>query len=226
MALHQGVVARVFAKQVPEDQYGNTQLVSFKLENDENFYGCGKKKKPEIQLKIKDNWHTLKAGDKISFISTEAEVNGKTYFNVQSSKITLDTAGTGGITGSTGVSKPSTPSARPAAQSSPASSGKSSDYESGVVSGMALNNAVQLAIAKGDTSIDSIRAFAVDIIGLATELRDNFQAIKSGEWPPVAEKPAPRAKTKAKSPTSEEIEEANQQAAQAAADDFDDDIPF
>lgn len=114
----------------------------------------------------------------------------------------------------------------------------------GVKVGHAINNAVVLAAAKGDTSLKTIYNLAVDIIALGVALEGRFEGIvatagdrlkqANGAAPAPAEKaeaPAPKAKAKAKAKPAPEPEPEPEPETEAAEvldtqPDFDDDIPF
>lgn len=206
----QGVVGLVYLKELDApDQFGNLYRRSFKLEGDDNWYDVGGGKYNKITVKVGKEFRDLAVGDQIVFTSESRVYKEKTYYKVSTAKITFTSA-------------PGAAPARPAPQrgnpASPPRSGatppaKATSQEAGIVSGMALNNAVQVSIHQGDVTDANIYANAERIIRLATKLRENFDDIR-------ANKPA------VQTPTPDQIEQANQEAAAAAADDFDDDIPF
>lgn len=118
---------------------------------------------------------------------------------------------------------------------------------SGVVSGVAgaacghaITNAVQLAIADGDTSTKNIYSKAVDILAVATHLQSRYdkivEAAKKGEQeklkPDVEEDEAeevvekPKKKAPAKKAKPEPEPEPEPEEDEQGEIDFDDDCPF
>lgn len=91
----EGKIAKIFVKDFGEqDQYGNQYAVNINI-NDQ-WYGLGKKKKPQANIKHGDNWHQLSEGDVVEAVASSREYNGRTYYNIRATDITLKEAGAGG----------------------------------------------------------------------------------------------------------------------------------
>lgn len=196
MAVAEGVIEVVSSKEIPEDQYGNTFRRSFKLEGNDQWFGVGAGKKGDISIKVGSDWHTLSKGDVVEFMY---EQNGQ-YANVKTTKITVKKNG--------GGAKAPAPSSTTKTQAAP---GRSGSFDSGIKTGHALNNAVQLAIAQGKTDMVTIEKLAADILKLSRKIEQNFESYFAEEKKDVKLPPEPKAKKEVK----------------ALADvDFDDDIPF
>lgn len=194
MAVAEGVIEVVSSKEIPEDQYGNTFRRSFKLEGNDQWFGVGAGKKGDISIKVGTDWHKLSKGDVVEFMY---EQNGA-YANVKTTKITVKKSG-GGSNSSTPVAK------------APASPGRSGSFDSGIKTGHALNNAVQLAIAQGKTDMGTIEKLASEILNLSRKIEQNFESYFTDEKKEVKLPPEPKAKKEVKT---------------LADVDFDDDIPF
>lgn len=102
----------------------------------------------------------------------------------------------------------------------PAVKGQSSAYSgsnlAGVKVGHALNNAVQLAIASGDTSLKTIYDHAVTILNVGYELENRFDSIIKAA---AERKHAAAEKVKA-------VPKVEPTPAPATDTDFDDEVPF
>lgn len=171
----------------------------------------------------------LEEGKTASFTATQ---NGE-YWNVDTKSLK--------------VSGPSKPSGKP--------SGKPQSYSgsgnAGIKVGHALNNAVNLAIADGDLTVDNIHRHAVRILALSVKLESQFDNIiemapkvlqackeeeKGSEESPESEPEAPppskakskkapaKSKAKAVPPPEEDEEEGEDVGDEEPA--WDDDIPF
>lgn len=222
---------------------GTIEAVSCKEGNEHPTYG----KSWQTSIKVNDVWYGaftkkdadglgLSKGKLVTFTFTE---NGK-YKNFDPKSLVVSAS-----------------QAAPAAAPAAGKSGYSGNYGSngaGIKVGHAINNAVQLAIAKGDTSLKAIHGHAVDILALSVKLEGQFEQIvarsdsviqKAGAnaGQPAAEAPAPAAtgktaapKTRKKAaaptpppPPAAEVEEEAppvEVPAQAEPSFDDDDIPF
>jgi len=232
MAAASGIIARINIKETTPDNYGNTMLKSFKLENDDRWFGLGKSKGDTINIKKGADYVKLAEGDEIEFFYDETEYNGKTYFNAKSSGIKLVAKGTGQAQQQ---AKPQAKSQAPAAK--PASGGSTggtkAPYEAGIKVGHAINNAVQLAVADGKPITASVlEAKAISILRLSKHLEDNFVSIMDGSYgvqedkPKAAPKKKPTLPPEPQPPEPEEEPEPQEEKKVLSVADFDDDVPF
>lgn len=203
-----GIVAKINAKQVDEDQFGNSFLRSFKIEGDDRWFGLGKGKNEKFNIKVGKDFYSVQEGDEIEFMFDVSEYNGKEYCNVKSSKVVLRSKGGGGASpAKSAASAAAAPKQASAAPTAPRAS------DAGIKVGHAINNAVQIAIASGmQTDMAEIAAFARDILKLSKKLEGEYMSIVTDA--PVAEAPA----TKAEKPKAQEPAK--------PVSEFDDDIPF
>jgi len=209
----EGTIGRIFVKDFGEaDQYGNQYAVNIQVDNE--WYGLGKKRKPEANIKHNGGWHKLAEGDTIEAVAESVERNGRTYNNIKVADVTLKSAatqngGNGGASGNSGGSG-----------GSPAASGAGSgaqmsqdDRQKAIMRQSAMGYAAQI-VASTLTSKSSLDQAAEDVIAMA----DQF-------FLPYAEYGLTPSETR----KQQENEVKNQQAQQQSQDDeedFDDDIPF
>jgi len=200
----QGKIDKIFVKDFgEEDQYGNQYAVNINV--DGNWYGMGKKKKPVANVKVGQNWHQLAEGDVIEAVVNAVERNGKTYYNVKSSDVTVKETGNGG--GNSSASSHSGNAVRSTQQVSNAGGG---DRQDAIMRQSAMNYAAQI-IAGTLTSKSDLDQAASDVVRIANDY-----------FLPYAQHGVTEDETR----KAEENEPKNQQAAQADSEDFDDDIPF
>jgi len=204
----EGKIAKIFVKDFEEqDQYGNQYAVNINV-NDQ-WYGLGKKKKPVANVKIDEDWHQLNEGDVIEAVSSSREYNGRTYYNIRASDITVKEKGNG-----SGASGNSASAAASSANSGGNSKPMSNDNrQSAIMRQSAMGYAAQI-VAGTLTSKSDLDQAASDVVRIAAEY-----------FVPYAEHGLTVDETRKK----QENEVKNQQAAQAdddSGDDFNDDIPF
>lgn len=146
-----GVAEAVSSKEgKPHPKYGVSYQTSIKVNG--VWYGAFTKKSAEQLGLAKDRL--------VSFTWVE---NGE-YKNFDPKSLSVSTT----------QGTDSTPTASGSAPTKAAYSGGSN---SGIKVGHAINNAVQLAVAKGDTSLKAIHGHAVDIITLSVKLEGQFDRI-------------------------------------------------
>ena len=194
----EGKIDKVFVKDFGEvDQYGNQYMVNINI--DGQWYGMGKKKKPSANIKNGSNWHQLAEGDVIEAVCETVERNGKTYYNIKASDVTLKEAGSGGGSNS-GYSGAAAPKrAAPVAQAN-------DDRQQAIMRQSAMGYAAQI-VAATLTSKSSLDQAAEDVVRIA----DQF-------FVPFAEHGL----------TQDEIHKEEEKLEQSTEsnEDFDDDIPF
>jgi len=202
----EGKIAKIFVKDFEEqDQYGNQYAVNINV-NDQ-WYGLGKKKKPVANVKIGENWHQLGEGDVIEAVSSSREYNGRTYFNIRSSDITVKEKGNG--SGASGNSpRPANSSGADSSNAKPVSN---DNRQAAIMRQSAMGYAAQI-VAGTLTSKSDLDQAAADVVRIAVEY-----------FVPYAEHGVTADETR----QQQEYEVKNQQAAQASDDeDYNDDIPF
>jgi len=202
----EGKIAKIFVKDFEEqDQYGNQYAVNINV-NDQ-WYGLGKKKKPVANVKIGENWHQLGEGDVIEAVSSSREYNGRTYFNIRSSDITVKEKGNG--SGTSGNSpRPANSSGADSSNAKPVSN---DNRQAAIMRQSAMGYAAQI-VAGTLTSKSDLDQAAADVVRIAAEY-----------FVPYAEHGVTADETR----QQQENEVKNQQAAQASDDeDYNDDIPF
>lgn len=209
MASASGIVAALSSKEVAEDQFGNKFLRSFKLEGDDKWYALGKGKNEKFNIKKGKDFYAVQEGDEIEFMYEVNEYNGKDYYNVKSSNVRLVSSGVGS------VSKPAGKPAAAPAKAAPASTPVARAGDAGIKVGHAINNAVQVCVAAGDTSDAAIEAVAVRILRLSKKLETAYLDIVADAPAAAPEPEKPKAKAK---PVDDEPPK--------SVADFDDDVPF
>lgn len=191
----QGKIDKVFVKDFGEvDQYGNQYMVNINV--DGQWYGMGKKKKPSANIKVGANWHQLAEGDVIEAVCETVERNGKTYYNIKASDVTLKEAGSGGGSNS-GYSGATAPK-----RAAPVND----DRQKAIMRQSAMGYAAQI-VAATLTSKSSLDQAAEDVIRIA----DQF-------FVPFAEHGLTQDEIQKEEEKLEQSTESNE--------DFDDDIPF
>ena len=198
----EGKIDKIFVKDFgEEDQYGNQYAVNINV--DGNWYGMGKKKKPVANVKVGQNWHQLAEGDLIEAVVNAVERNGKTYYNVKASDVTVkDTVNNGNSTNSAGSSDIRSSAA------SPVSNAGGGDRQDAIMRQSAMNYAAQI-IAGTLTNKSDLDQAASDVVRIANDY-----------FLPYAQHGVTEDETR----KAEEQELKNQQ--HSKEEDFDDDIPF
>ena len=200
----EGKIDKIFVKDFgEEDQYGNQYAVNINV--DGNWYGMGKKKKPVANVKVGQNWHQLAEGDVIEAVVNAVERNGKTYYNVKASDVTVKETGSGSSGDSTSnvrAASSSTSSPRPV------SNAGGGDRQDAIMRQSAMNYAAQI-IAGTLTSKSDLDQAASDVVRIANDY-----------FLPYAQHGVTEDETR----KAEEQELTNQQ--HSKEEDFDDDIPF
>ena len=197
----EGKIDRVYTKDFGEaDRYGNQYAVNINV--DGQWYGLGKKKKPQANVKVNGDWHQLAEGDVIEAVAESVERNGRTYNNIKTSDITVKEKGNGGGSNSSsgGVS-----GFRNAAVGGNAMS--NDDRQKAIMRQSAMGYAAQV-VAATLTSKSSLDQAAEDVVRIA----DQF-------FLPYAEYGL----------TEDEMRTKQQEEQAAGAEqeeDFSDDIPF
>ena len=197
----EGKIDRVYTKDFGEaDRYGNQYAVNINV--DGQWYGLGKKKKPQANVKVNGDWHQLAEGDVIEAVAESVERNGRTYNNIKTSDITVKEKGNGGGSNSSsgGVS-----GVRNAAVGGNAMS--NDDRQKAIMRQSAMGYAAQV-VAATLTSKSSLDQAAEDVVRIA----DQF-------FLPYAEYGL----------TEDEMRTKQQEEQAAGAEqeeDFSDDIPF
>lgn len=194
-----GRIDKVFVKDFgEEDRYGNQYAVNINIGG--QWYGLGKKKKPQANIKHGAGWHQIAEGDVIEAVCETVERGGRTYNNIKASDITLKEAGAGG--GSSSGNSPV--AAKPVAQVA----GGNDDRQKAIMRQSAMGYAAQI-VAATLTSKSSLDQAAEDVVRIA----DQF-------FLPYAEKGS------AGNSQEEELSKQNEAAQAASEEDFNDDIPF
>lgn len=191
----QGKIDKVFVKDFGEvDQYGNQYMVNINV--DGQWYGMGKKKKPSANIKNGSNWHQIAEGDVIEAVCETVERNGKTYYNIKASDVTLKEAGSGGgsNTGYSGAAAPKR------------AASVNDDRQKAIMRQSAMGYAAQI-VAATLSSKSSLDQAAEDVIRIA----DQF-------FVPFAEHGLTQDEIQKEEEKLEQSTESNE--------DFDDDIPF
>lgn len=191
----QGKIDKVFVKDFGEvDQYGNQYMVNINV--DGQWYGMGKKKKPSANIKNGSNWHQIAEGDVIEAVCETVERNGKTYYNIKASDVTLKEAGSGGgsNTGYSGAAAPKR------------AASVNDDRQKAIMRQSAMGYAAQI-VAATLSSKSSLDQAAEDVIRIA----DQF-------FVPFAEHGLTQDEIQKEEEKLEQSTEKNE--------DFDDDIPF
>jgi len=192
----EGKIEKVFVKDFgEEDQYGNQYAVNININGE--WYGLGKKKKPQANIKVGAGWHQIAEGDVIEAVVNSVERNGRTYNNIRSSDVTLKEAGSNGGGNSGGGS---TGSVRPSGVSNNAPVAQNDDRQAAIMRQSAMGYAAQI-VAGTLTSKSSLDQAAEDVVR--------------------AEHGVTADETR-----KQEENELNNQQTQQADQDFDDDIPF
>jgi len=197
----EGKIDRVYTKDFGEaDRYGNQYAVNINV--DGQWYGLGKKKKPQANVKVNGDWHQLAEGDVIEAVAESVERNGRTYNNIKTADITVKEKGNGGGSNSSsgGVS-----GFRNAAVGGNAMS--NDDRQKAIMRQSAMGYAAQV-VAATLTSKSSLDQAAEDVVRIA----DQF-------FLPYAEYGL----------TEDEMRTKQQEEQAAGAEqeeDFSDDIPF
>ena len=203
----EGKIAKIFVKDFGEqDQYGNQYAVNVNI-NDQ-WYGLGKKKKPQASVKVGSGWHQLSEGDYIEAVASSREYNGRTYYNIRSSDVQLKEAGSGNSNGNI-----SSNGASPASGNSNAPVKGDDDRQASIMRQSAMGYAAQI-VAGTLSAKSNLDDAASEVVRIASEY-----------FVPYAEHGVTSDETR----KQEENELKNQQAAQQADDDaepFDDDLPF
>lgn len=116
--------------------------------------------------------------------------------------------------------------------------GRIASIESGIAVGHAINNAVQLAIANGNTSFENIRLLAENVLELSVHLnRDYLLIVEAAKHSEPEEQPEPEAPAPTPPPAKPAPKAAPKKAAPKAAakpaptppgdeTEWEDDIPF
>lgn len=238
MGMASGVVGYISIKEVAPDNYDNRFLCSFKMEDDENWYGCGKQKYERIGVKVGKEYQNLEKGDTISFFYEESEYNGKTYFNVKPSGIRLESKGAGQPRTANAAPAQRAAPQRSAGQSSaaPVSRGAFTGNELSIKAGRAVNAAVSLFVAGKVRSMQEGLYEAIALEKFAdAEYNTLYAEVEMPRNKVTEELPkeqvAPPAQAEARAPRQagrkkqeRALEQQHEQA--QADDDFDDDIPF
>jgi len=200
----EGKIDKIFVKDFgEEDQYGNQYAVNINV--DGNWYGMGKKKKPVANVKVGQNWHQLAEGDVIEAVVNAVERNGKTYYNVKSSDVTVKETGSGSSGDSTSNVRAASSSA---SSPRPVSNAGGGDRQDAIMRQSAMNYAAQI-IAGTLTSKSDLDQAAADVVRIANDY-----------FLPYAQHGVTEDETR----KAEEQELTNQQ--HSKEEDFDDDIPF
>jgi len=200
----QGKIDKIFVKDFgEEDQYGNQYAVNINV--DGNWYGMGKKKKPVANVKVGQNWHQLAEGDVIEAVVNAVERNGKTYYNVKSSDVTVKETGSGSSGDSTSNVRAASSSA---SSPRPVSNSGGGDRQDAIMRQSAMNYAAQI-IAGTLTNKSDLDQAAADVVRIANDY-----------FLPYAQHGVTEDETR----KAEEQELTNQQ--HSKEEDFDDDIPF
>lgn len=199
----EGKIDRVYAKDFGEaDRYGNQYAVNVNI--DGQWYGLGKKKKPQANVKVNGDWHQLTEGDVIEAVAESVERNGRTYNNIKTSDITVKEKGNGGGSNSSsgGVS-----GVRNASMGGNAMT--NDDRQKAIMRQSAMGYAAQI-VASTLTSKSSLDQAAEDVVRIA----DQF-------FLPYAEYGLTEDEMRTK-------DQEQQQQASSADDEgeFNDDIPF
>jgi hypothetical protein len=206
----EGKIAKIFVKDFGEqDQYGNQYAVNVNI-NDQ-WYGLGKKKKPQANIKVGTEWHQLAEGDFIEAVASSREYNGRTYFNIRATDITLKEASSG--SGNSGTASGSNPVSVSGSAGTKVASGNPDDRQASIMRQSAMGYAAQIVSGTLTGKSDLDKA-AAEVVRIAAEY-----------FVPYAEYGVTADETR----KAEEKEVQNQQAHQQADDDgepFDDDIPF
>ena len=128
------------------DSYGNLYRLSMKV--DGVWYSLSNSKRDTINVKYNGTFHSLAKGDSINFVYTERG----DFKNVKTSQVNLLSVNTAPTSVETTKSV------------------VSSDTQTRISVGHAINNATLLAIDDGNTTIDHIKERAQEILNLAEEL--------------------------------------------------------
>ena len=204
----EGSIEKVFVKDFGEpDQYGNQYAVNINVGG--QWYGLGKKKKPSASVKVGQDWHQRSEGDVIEAVSTTRESNGRTYYNMRSSDITVVEKGQGD--GRTSVSSVSSGGVSRNNNPGPAvSRNGADDRQDSMMRQRAMGYAAQI-VAATLTSKSDLDQAATDVVRVANDYLLPY---------------AKYGLTEDETRKSQENEVKNQQAQQAEEDSFNDDIPF
>jgi len=201
----EGKIEKVFVKDFgEEDQYGNQYAVNININGE--WYGLGKKKKPQANIKVGAGWHQIAEGDVIEAVVNSVERNGRTYNNIRSSDVTLKEAGSNGGGNSGGGS---TGSVRPSGVSNNAPVAQNDDRQAAIMRQSAMGYAAQI-VAGTLTGKSDLDKAASEVVRIASEY-----------FVPYAEHGVTADETR-----KQEENELNNQQTQQADQDFDDDIPF
>jgi len=206
----EGKIAKIFVKDFGEqDQYGNQYAVNVNI-NDQ-WYGLGKKKKPQASVKVGSGWHQLSEGDYIEAVASSREYNGRTYYNIRASDVQLKEEGSQNA-GNSNVSA-GYGGIAPSSSNSNAPVKGNDDRQAAIMRQSAMGYAAQI-VAGTLSSKSNLDEAAAEVVRIASEY-----------FVPYAEYGVTSDETR----KQEENELKNQQAVQQAEDDgepFDDDLPF
>lgn len=150
MEMCKGVVEKIYAKELDQaDKFGNVYRVGLKVNNE--WYDFGGKKKPVVQVKVKEDWVAVKEGDYVEFVFEQSG----SFRNAKSSQLKIK------------------PESKPEVKQSEVKVFKSKN-DAGIKVGHAINCAVAL-LANSNATINDIEDKAWEILALSRKMGDMYE---------------------------------------------------